>query len=666
MWGISLMLRTSKMKLVELMILKQDIDRVLEYLGKNANFQIQNETDFSGADHNNSYSEMVTNLQGVRTYLGIPDVFEYTPETTLPTEDDDRSARQILADVEDLRAREMEALDHKKRVTNAYDEAMAFANLKVAYSEFEHLTFLSMRIGKIDPQYLDELKFAVGDRGVIIPLGEDHTRILAASSKKGRFALDTELKRYGFIPLDIPTDFKGIPDDVIEGLKAQVAESNDEAVRVIEDRTRFASIHRAEIIRLLLTFSLAAGVQAVRESLESTQLVYRILGWIAADDSTTLMQDLDNCTEGRIAIRVYAPEEVPSVQAGREKVPVRYRHGKFVKSFERMIFSYGAPLYGTIDPTPVVAFFFTLLFGIMFGDAGQGLVFLLVGFLLIKKLIPPLYQWNHFGPIFVAIGISSTIMGLLTGEFFANSTLLAPFGHWVTGLWGEPRHAILEMMPSKDSLDKLIYFFGFTLCLGFVINSIGLIINIINQFSLGRPAKAIFSKTGLLGAFFFWYSVFMIVRILVFSIPFVWIDAVVLGTILLGLFFAEPFSRLVEGHRPILENGLFSAMIEGVVEVLEVVSTNISNSVSFLRVGAFALSHAVLSFIIFTMSDLVGGSLSAGGLIIGIFGNLVIIVLEGLIVTIQVIRLQYYEFFSKFFTETGREFTPFRFTYKEK
>jgi len=93
------MLRTSKMKLVELMILKQDIDRVLEYLGKNANFQIQNETDFSGADHNNSYSEMVTNLQGVRTYLGIPDVFEYTPETTLPTEDDDRSARQILADV---------------------------------------------------------------------------------------------------------------------------------------------------------------------------------------------------------------------------------------------------------------------------------------------------------------------------------------------------------------------------------------------------------------------------------------------------------------------------------------------------------------------------------------------------------------------------------------
>jgi len=653
------MLRTSKMKLVELMILKQDIDRVLEYLGKNANFQIQNETDFSGSDQNNSHSEMVARLQDVRAYLGIPDAHEYTPETTLPTEDDVRSAQQILTDVEELRTREMETLDLKKRVANAYDEAMAFANLKVAYSEFEHLTFLAMRIGKIDPQYLDELKFAVGDRGVIIPLGEDHTRVLAASSKKGRFALDTELKRFGFVPLDVPTDFKGIPDDVIEGLKKQVSETTVEVQHVAEDRARYASIHREELVRLLLTFSLAAGVQSVRESLESTQLVYRILGWISADESTTLMQDLDNCTEGRIAIRVYSPEEVPSVRAGREKVPVRYRHGTFVKSFERMVFSYGAPLYGTIDPTPVVAFFFTILFGIMFGDAGQGMVFLLLGILLINRAIPPLHKWNHFGPIFVAIGISSTIMGLLTGEFFANSTLLAPFGHWVTGLWGEPRHAILVMMPSKDSL-------AFTLCIGFIINSIGLIINIINQFSLSRPAKAIFSKTGLCGALFFWYTAFLLLRILVIGIPFAWYDVVILGTVLLGLFFSEPLSRLVEGHRPVFENGLFSAMIEGVVEILEVVSTYISNSVSFLRVGAFALSHAVLSFIIFTMSDLVGGSLSAGGLVIGIFGNLVIIVLEGLIVTIQVIRLQYYEFFSKFFTETGREFTPFRFTYKEK
>lgn len=660
------MLRTTKMKLVELMILRQDIDRVLEYLGKSSNFQIQNETDFSHAQKDNPNRMLLERLHTARAYLGVTDAQALSTGTTLPSEEDRQSADAILAEVEDIRKREIEASDLRKRIGSAYDEARAFANLKVAYSELEHLTFLSMRIGKIDPAVLDELQFAIGDRAVILPLGEDRTRILAASSKKGRFALDTELKRFGFIPLDVPEDFKGVPEEVLIGLQNQTQGASGALEAVAAERMRYAETHTQEIQRLLETFSLGAQVQDVRESLEATQLVYRIMGWIGLDESATLMKDLDNLTEGRIAMRMYAPNEVPSVKSGREKVPVQYTHGKFVKSFERMIFSYGAPLYGTIDPTPVVAFFFTLLFGIMFGDVGQGLVFLLLGLLLSYQKLPPLRKFYHFGPIFMAVGCSSVLMGLLTGEFFANSELLKPFSRFVTGLFGESRDHILHMMPSKDSLDKLMIFFGFTLAVGFMINSVGLIINIINQFSLSRPAKAIFSKTGICGALFFWYVVFAAIRIAVTASSVQWYDFVCVGIPLFGVFFAEPFSRLIEGHRPVLENGLFSAIIEGVVEILEVVSTYISNSVSFLRVGAFALSHAVLSFIIFTMSELVGGSLSAGGLVIGVFGNLVIIVLEGLIVTIQVIRLQYYEFFSKFFTETGREFKPFRFTYKEQ
>lgn len=658
------MLRTTKMKLMELMILRQDIDRVLEYLGKHANFQIQNETDFSSATRDNPNKELLDRLHSARTYLGIGDADGFAPATSLPTDADLQAAQDILAATEDIHRRELEAADRKKRVSSAYDEARAFANLKVAYSELEHLTFLTMRIGKIEPTVFEEMKFAVGSRAVIVSLGDDNSRILAAASKKGRFALDTELKRFGFVPLEVPHDFKGVPDDVLEGLKKQVEEAAAEAVDIATERSRFAASRADELIRLLRAYSLAYQVREVRESLESTQLVYRVMGWIGVGDSNVLMKDLDNLTEGRIAIRIYAPEEVPAVKNGREKVPVQYSHGPFVKSFERMIFSYGAPLYGTVDPTPIVAFFFTLLFGIMFGDVGQGLVFVLMGLLLLSGKIRMLGNWKKFGPIFVAIGCSSMVMGLLTGEFFANSEALRPFSRFVTGLFGEPRNHILEMMPSKDSLDKLIVFFGFTLCVGFIINSVGLVINIINQFSLGRPAKAIFSKTGICGAVFFWYAVFAAVRIGLTGGSIHWFDIALVGLSLLGIFFADPLSRLVEGKHPVLENGLFSAIIEGVVEILEIVSTNISNSVSFLRVGAFALSHAVLSFIIFTMSDLVGGSLSAGGLVIGIFGNLIIIVLEGLIVTIQVIRLQYYEFFSKFFTETGREFKPFRFTYK--
>ena len=83
---------------------------------------------------------------------------------------------------------------------------------------------------------------------------------------------------------------------------------------------------------------------------------------------------------------------------------------------------------------------------------------------------------------------------------------------------------------------------------------------------------------------------------------------------------------------------------------------------SFVRVGAFALAHAVLGYIINTFVELAPG---AGGIAVAILGNAIVVVLEGMIVAIQVVRLQYYEFFSKFFSETGREFKPFSFVYKE-
>lgn len=658
------MLRTTKMKLAELMILRQDIDSVLEYLGTHVNFEIQNEIDYGTSEKQNPDKELFNFLQSCRAYLGIEDPMTFLQDTKVPQKTETRRAQFFISETETLKQKILDAIEHHKRVLSAWEEARAFANLKTSYSEIEHLTFLALRIGKIDPTRIDELQFALGDRGIIIPLGEDKSRILAASSKKGRFALDTELKKFGFVALEIPENFTGIPDDVLEGLEAKVNEALAILNALEKEKTEFAITHTDEIQNLLRSLSLGFQIASVREGLEATQMVYRILGWVPEPEIPDLMQSLDNVTEGRIAIRVYKPHEVPSVKKGNEKVPVTYTHGTLVKSFERMIFSYGAPLYGTIDPTPIVAFFFTLLFGIMFGDVGQGAVFTLLGVFLIGGWIKFLNKWKHFGPLFVSIGIASMIMGVLTGEFFANGNVLKPFSRWVTGLFGESQDHILHLMPTQGAMDKLIVFFGFTIAIGFIINSVGLIINIINNFTLGKPAHAIFSKTGICGAFFFWYVVALVVRIFFFGAQLAWFDIVAIVLPLVLLFFAEPFIRLFEGKRPVFENGVFAAAIEGIVEILEVVSTTISNSVSFLRVGAFALAHAVLSYIIFTMTELVGGSLSAGGIAVSIFGNLLIIVLEGLIVAIQVIRLQYYEFFSKFFTETGREFKPLRFTYK--
>ncbi|MBD5410571.1 MAG: ATPase [Treponema sp.] len=659
------MARTTQMSLIEIMAMSQDVSNVIEYLGKKGCFQFQSKKHDAVAEKKeeavNIDREIFDNLQKARLFLNISDLENDALDCPRAGDDERNEATKIIGAVSDLFERFETQNTEVARIESAYNEAMAFSNLKVSYSELEHLSFLSIRIGKIPAENINALKESLGSEAVIISLGNDTSRIMAVSSKKGRFSLDTELKRFGFVNMEIPHDFKGIPEDALTSLRLKRDEAQRTLAVLEEEKRNFAETHEASLKRLLASFSVAYQVFDIKNSLESTALVYRLVGWIPSDEVSVFMSELDQMTEGRIAIREYLPMEVPSVISGKEQVPVKLKHGKFVSSFERLIFSYGSPFYGTIDPTPFVAVFFTVLFGIMFGDCGQGLVFLLVGILMAAKKIK-VGGWNKFAPIFMAIGCSSAVMGLITGEFFTNETLLKPFALWVTGLFGTPRAPILKVMPSAspNSIKIVFGIFGVTIAIGFIINTVGLIINIINKILQKKWGSALFGKIGLAGALFFWYVVAFAIRIAAFKHSPTLCDWIVIGGTLFFAAFGEPFERLLDGKRPILENGMGAMVIGGIVELIEVVSTYLSNSISFVRVGAFALAHAVLGFIISMMAEKCG---MIGGIFVLIAGNAIVIVLEGMIVAIQVIRLQYYEFFSKFFSETGSEFRPLQFRY---
>ncbi len=661
------MARTAQMKLMELMVLKEDISRVIEFIGKKESFQFQTKLSDKAQSESDSLinldQEFYDKLQNIRSNLGLEPV-SATSEVSIPSDEDRNQAAHIFQAFDDLSDRMKDIHSEAERIDNAYKEALSFANLKVPYSELEHLSFLSMKIGKIDPADFESLKEAVGSNGVIIALGEDKSHILAASSKKGRFAVDTELKTYNFINMEIPKDFNGVPDEVLDGLSSKKAASDLKVSEIEKEKENFAETHKDMINKLCASFAMGTQVSDIMNRLESTELVYRITGWIPAKEASEYMTALDSITEGRIAIREYEPYEVPAVMSGKEQVPVKLSHGKFVGAFERMIFSYGSPVYGTVDPTPFVAIFFTFLFGFMFGDFGQGLFIALFGILMACKVVK-VGGWNKFAPIFIGVGCTSSIMGLLTGECFSGETLLEPFSEWVTGLFGNPHAPIIKMMPSSDpnSIKNMFAVFGVAIGVGFIINSIGLIINIVNNFIRKRYGDAIFGKTGIAGALWFWYVIALVIRIAAFKHSIQVYDWIVIGVTMFFAAFGEPFERLANGHRPVLENGFGSMLIGGVVELIEVISTYMSNTMSFIRVGAFALSHAVLGFLVHTLTEMVGGAASPGGIAVLIVGNGIIIVLEGMIVAIQCIRLQYYEFFSKFYKETGREFVPFKFEY---
>lgn len=665
------MAKTAEMKLLELMVLKNDISAVIEYIGKKENFQFQSKLkdsaakDAEGEESLNIDSHFYDSLSKAYTELGYDSSLAGIKDCSAPCDDDRKKAADIIAAYTDLKTRIADATDEAHKVNEAYKEAMAFSNLKVSYSELEHLSFLSLRIGRIPENQYEDLKYRLEGSAVVIKLGNDSSHILVASSKKGRFALDAELKNHNFVELEVPAEFKGVPESALKGLEQKKAEADKNLKELIAEKSNFAETHQAQIEKLLGSFTIAVQIEDVTRRLESTELVYCITGWIPASETENYMKGLDELTEGRIAIRAYEPFEVPSVMSGKEQVPVKLKHGKFVKSFERMIFSYGSPVYGAIDPTPFVAVFFTILFGIMFGDFGQGLFFVLFGILMLCNVIK-VGGWNKFAPIFMAIGISSSIMGLLTGEFFGTETVLEPFAEWVTGLFGTPRAPILKLMPSADPKSIYVMFgvFGVAVAIGFVINTCGLVLNIINNLGRKRYAEALLGKNGLAGAVFFWYVIALVLRIVLAKHAVAAYDVIIILVSLFFAAFAEPFERALNHEKPLFENGFGTYVISGAVELIEVVSGYLSNTVSFVRVGAFALSHAVLNFTILTLTEMVGGPRSIGGIIVLIAGNALIIVLEGMIVAIQVIRLQYYEFFSKFFHETGKEFKPFRFELK--
>ncbi len=666
------MARTTQMKLLELLVLKQDIYNVIEFIGKKESFQFQRRLN-EKKEHNidlapevvNIDSQLFEQLNHLCVELEIKNFPQSLKDVCAPQEDDRSLAKKIILLYKDLSTRIANTIEELNKTSDAYKEALAFANLQLSYSELEHLSFLTLRIGKLPPENFSLLKQNLEGSAIVIPLGEDKSHIMVASSKKGSVAIESELKSHNFVEMQVPQGFKGVPENVLQGFTSKIADLEREIKNLKEEKKNFTETHKSLIIELISKFAVGVQIEQMTSELESTDLVYRITGWITSDDLESYMQGLDSLTQGRIAIRQYEPLEVPSVISGKEQVPVKLTHGKFVKSFERMIFSYGSPLYGTVDPTPFVAVFFTILFGIMFGDFGQGLVFIIMGILMAKNIIK-VGGWNKFALVFLAIGISSSLMGLLTGEFFGTETLLEPFSLWITGLFGNPRSPILKLMPSSDPKSVYVMFgvFGVAVAMGFVINTVGLIINMINNCIRKKYAHALFGKNGLAGAIFFWYAIALVLRIVILHHSVAIYDFVILGISLFFAAFAEPFERKMNGETKLFENGFGTYIISGIVELIEVISGYLSNTVSFVRVGAFALSHAVLNFTILTLTELCGGQFTPLGILVLIAGNALIIVLEGMIVAIQVIRLQYYEFFSKFFHETGREFTPFKFEIK--
>ena len=184
-----------------------------------------------------------------------------------------------------------------------------------------------------------------------------------------------------------------------------------------------------------------------------------------------------------------------------------------------------------------------------------------------------------------------------------------------------------------------------------------MIINVINRLRCHDTENAWFDTNGVAGIVFYGALAATVTLYMTgHALPATAVLVVMFVLPLAVIFFKEPLAALIEKKAQVMpkEKGMF--FVQGFFELFEVCLSYFSNTLSFVRVGAFAVSHAAMMEVVLMLSGAEAGN---PNWLIFILGNLFVCGMEGLIVGIQVLRLEYYELFSRFYKGTGREFRPY-------
>ena len=313
-----------------------------------------------------------------------------------------------------------------------------------------------------------------------------------------------------------------------------------------------------------------------------------------------------------------------------------------------LVSTYGLPNYQELEPTLFVALSYMVMFGVMFGDAGHGMVLALCGLVALLAVRSP--KARDFGVLLLFGGFSSIIFGIVYGSYFGIEEL-KKYALWHDPLEGDP----MQLMYGAIGI-------------GVIMISIGLILNIINRFRRGDMIGGFLDKFGLVGLLFYWGTLVLLMNgALIRSWGLMGVSIILFLVVpIVSWSLKEPIEHLLRhgaSENNETSNGLVSALMESCVGAFEAVLSYLANTISFVRLAAYAMSHAALLFAAFMLAAQVrefpyGGSLWS--LLVIILGNMIAIILEGVIASVQALRLEYYEFFGKFFSGTGQPFEPFR------
>jgi V/A-type H+-transporting ATPase subunit I len=391
----------------------------------------------------------------------------------------------------------------------------------------------------------------------------------------------------------------------------------------------------------------------VQTNFKSSSRTVIFSGWLPLSKKEKLTETIKRATENRCFLEWNEAESKDTIA---EEVPVQFNNPKIFAPFQMLVSNFGIPQYGTIDPTPFVMPVYLLMFGLMFADIGQGCVLSLLGYLGVRFLKNNEQKQGLFNLSWLIIwcGLSSVLFGALFGSFFGMDI--------VKPLWFN-FHGIVSGHSSENSVINDVFdILSITLYFGISVIALGLLFNWINIIRTKKWMELFFDKGGILGGWIYVVGIYIASYMIGHNykeFPPGIVLFFLVGLPSLLIFIKEPYHYLrhTSGHSDKKLNifTILTFLMQWIVELLEIFSGYLSNTLSFMRVAGLGIAHVCLMISFFTLAEMTSGIMSV---LILILGNILVICLEGLTAGIQALRLNYYEFFTKFFHGTGKLYTP--------
>lgn len=594
---------------------------------------------FAPISEENPYRPLLAQMTELSELTDFPlnSVEETGAPSSISPEEVESTVGKLKDDFEELGRRRKELLESIDEHRQALELLGLMKTLDYNVDDIFSCKYVKVRFGRLPTDSSRKLDYYADRLFFFLSLAEsrDYCHGFYFTTEETLAEIDDIFSSLYFERIWVPQTIHGKPGEARRELEQELAENeaeladiNRQLARMMEENSGFILTAYTQLSALDRAFEFRKYVGVYRDTFHMT-------GFIPTSEEKTLAAQFASLSDVTVDFKPHDSDK-------RLQTPTLLKNNRFSRPFEMFVEMYGVPAYGELDPTSFLAISYTLLFGIMFGDLGQGVVIALLGIFLSRKKSPA------FGKILIRLGASSAVFGMVYGSVFGLEHVLDPV-YRALGFAEKP----IEIMNPVTMNNLLLFAIG----LGVVLIVLSIVMNIVLGLKSGDLERALFSQNGLAGLVFYAAVLTGVLSMVtggnLFGNPILLVCCILPVVV---IFLKEPLGRLLK-KEPLLPEGEGPGafLVEGFFELIEVLLSFVTNTMSFLRVGGFVISHAGMMAVVLTLTEMMQGS---GSIVVLIFGNLFVMALEGFIVGIQALRLEFYEMFSHYFEGQGIPFVP--------